>query len=262
MTSIISHSLIVFAFQFGGYKILKNHYKWENICDFNEKDNPLPCHENTIYFLISLFQYLALAIAFFVSKPFRQRIYTNWILMIYLAGVYFYSIWITINCDSWSKKLFDLYDLEKRGEVEEEEEEGEEEEQEENGEKEDEEKGEEEKGEEEKEEEEKEEEGDDGEESGNEEDDLIPGGKKMKYYILLIAGINTIINIVFEWVIMKLVNRCYELNQIRQYKKEIEEYELKKKNPIPNEEIKDVEMYKYHRVYYHDRREARKEIKQ
>ena len=35
--------------------------------------------------------------------------------MIYLAGVYFYSIWITINCDSWSKKLFDIYDLEQRG---------------------------------------------------------------------------------------------------------------------------------------------------
>ena len=44
--------------------------------------------------------------------------------MIYLAGAYFYSIWITINCDSWSKKLFKLYDLEKRGDTEDEEEEG------------------------------------------------------------------------------------------------------------------------------------------
>ena len=259
LSSILIHSAIVFAFQFGGYKILKKHYGWENICDFNDDDNPLPCHENTIFFLISLFQYLGLAIAFFVSKPFRQRIYTNWILMIYLAGVYFYSIWITINCDSWSKKLFDLYDLEKRGEVEEEEEEGEEEEDDEEEDDEEEENGEEEEGEEEENDgEEEEEEDDDGGGEEEEEEDLIPGGKKMKYYILLIAGINTIVNIVFEWVIMKLINNCYEISLIRRYKREIEEYKLKKQNPIPNEEIKDVEIYKYQRVYYYDRRQAMK----
>ena len=136
MTSILVHSAIVFAFQFGGYKILKKHYGWENICDFDDDDNPLPCHENTILFLISLFQYLGLGIAFFVSKPFRQRLYRNWLVMIYLAGAYFYSIWITINCDSWSKDLFDLYDLEKRGDTDDEEEgeEGEEEVEEEGGE--------------------------------------------------------------------------------------------------------------------------------
>ena len=35
--------------------------------------------------------------------------------MIYLAGDYFYSIWITINCDNWSRTLFNLYELEKYG---------------------------------------------------------------------------------------------------------------------------------------------------
>ena len=244
LTSILSHSAIVFAFQFGGYRILKNHYGWENICDFDESDNPLPCHENTIFFLISLFQYLGLGIAFFVSKPFRQHIYTNWLLMIYLAGAYFYSIWITINCDSWSKKLFKLYDLEKRGDTEDEEEEENNENQ----------GGENEGGEDQIEEEEEEEE----EEGEGEEDDIIPGGKKMKYWILLIAGINTIVNIIFEWVFMKLINNCYERSLIRQYKKEIEDYKLRRQNPNSNEEIKDVEIYKYQRVYYYDRRKAMK----
>ena len=110
--SILIHSLIIFAFQFGGYKILKVSYKWENICDFDKDGLPLPCHDNTIIFLISIFQYTGSAISFFVSKPFRQRIYTNWILMIYLAIIYFYSIWITINCDRWSKDLFIIHDLE------------------------------------------------------------------------------------------------------------------------------------------------------
>ena len=213
--SIITHSLIEFAFQIGGYKILKNHYKWDIICDFDDNDKPYPCHENTIIFLLSLFQYLGSAIAFFVSKPFRQRLYMNWLVMIYLAGAYFYCIWITINCDSWSKDLFDIYDLEHRGSL------------------------------------------DDGEEEGMV-DDIIEGGKKMKYWILLIAGINTIINIVFEWVVMKLVNHCYELSLIRSYKREIEEHNLLKKNRLPNQEIKDYKIYKYQRVYYHERRQAMK----
>ena len=250
ITSVLVHSAIVFAFQFGGYKILKNHYNWENICEFDDNDNPLACHENTIYFLIALFQYLGLAIAFFVSKPFRQEIYTNWLLMIYLAGAYFYSIWITIHCDSWSKKLFKLWDLEQRGDVGDDEEEEDEEEEE---------------GDDEEEEENDEESTDEEEdiELGEEEfeviideedDSIIPGGKNMKYYILIIAGVNTVVNIIFEWVFMRLINYCYENRQIKSYKKEIEAAKMLKQNNPDNTEIKDVKIYKYQRVYYYDRR--------
>ena len=241
LTSVLIHSGIVFAFQFGGYRILKNHYGWENICDFNDNDSPLPCHENTIYFLISLFQYLGLAIAFFVSKPFRQRIYTNWLLMIYLAGAYFYSIWITIHCDSWSKKLFDLYDLEQRGDVEEEEEE-------EGG------NNEEPENENEDENAEEEENNETEEEEDNEDDDIIPGGKNMKYYILIMAGVNTVVNIIFEWFIMRLINYCYENMQIKKFKKEIELEKAMKQKNADDPEIKDVQIYKYQRVYYYERR--------
>ena len=182
--------------------------------------------------------------------------------MIYLAGVYFYSIWITINCDSWSRDLFDLYKLEYYGDDDEEEEE-EEENEEENDEQNEDELGDNEEEDELKENEEELkyiEEEEEGDNNGEDEDnDLIPGGKKIKYWILLIAGINTIINIFFEWVIMKLINNCYEINQIKRYKREIENYKLLKQNPNSNpEEIKDVEIYKYHRVYYYDRRQARK----
>ena len=245
LTSVLIHSGIVFAFQFGGYKILKNHYGWENICDFNDNDSPLPCHENTIYFLISLFQYLGLAIAFFVSKPFRQRIYTNWLLMIYLAGAYFYSIWITIHCDSWSKKLFDLYDLEQRGDVEEEEEE-------EGG------NNEEPENENEDENAEEEENNETEEEEDNEDDDIIPGGKNMKYYILIMAGVNTVVNIIFEWFIMRLINYCYENMQIKKFKKEIESEKAMKQKNADDPEIKDVQIYKYQRVYYYERRKQLK----
>ena len=207
LTSIIVHTLLVFAFQFGGYKILKKYYDWKNICDFDEEDEPLPCHENSIFFLISIFQYTGSAVAFFVSKPFRQRIYTNWVLMIYLAGIYFYSIWITINCDSWSKDLFNLYDLEKKDE-------------------------------------------------NNNNNEIIKGGDKMKYYIFIIQIVNTFVSIFFEWVVMTFVKKCYENKKIKQYKIEIDkEKNMKQRNDNnKNKDIDEVNLYKYNRVYFYDRR--------
>ena len=208
--SILIHTLLVFAFQFGGYKILKNHYNWENICDFDEDDEPLPCHENTVLFLISIFQYTGSAVAFFVSKPFRQRIYTNWVLMIYLAGIYFYSIWITINCDSWSKDLFNLHDLEKKNV----------------------------------------------ENKGNNE--VIKGGDKIKYYILIIAIVNTFVSIFFEWIIMKFVRKIYENRKIKNYKIKIDREKNMKENKEKRKEIDEVNLYKYNRVYFYDRRIQKK----
>ena len=251
ISSIIIQTLLVFAFQFGGYHILRKSYGFENICDFDEKEDPLPCHENTIFFLISHFQYLTMALAFSVSKPFRQRIYTNWPLMIYLVLIYFYSIWITINCDDWSRDLFNLYDLKYKGELDEEEEEGEERRmrrvEDDDG-----------------------DEGGEGEEEEEEEDELIEGGENMKYYVLLIIGVNMIVNIFIEWFVMKFVRTCNENKLIKDYKREVEEekiYAAQNNNDSDNvDEMskKEVPIFKHQRIYYYDRRkkiEKKKEEK-
>ena len=86
LTSILSHTLFTFLFQYFGYIFIKNLYKWENSCDFTEEnEDPLPCEENTIIFLIAHFQYLFAALSFSVSKPFRQKINSNIALMLYLV---------------------------------------------------------------------------------------------------------------------------------------------------------------------------------
>ena len=260
ISSIIIQTILVFIFQFVGYTILKNSYGFENICDFDDNEDPTPCHENTIFFLIAHFQYLILALAFSVSKPFRQRIYTNWPLMIYLVLIIFYSIWITINCDEWSAKLFNIYDLKYRGDA---------------GEEEEEEEGEEDEG-----------EGDDddsgdgtgdgsgdgpggGEEEDNgeeeEDDDIIEGGENMKYYILLIVGINMVVNIFVEWVIMGFVRTCYENRVINGYKKEVEEEKLVEAQNNCNGIVfneKEAQIYKYQRIYYYERRKKEEKQKQ
>ena len=261
ISSIIVQTILTFVFQFAGYHILKNHYGFENICDFDDNEDPLPCHENTIFFLIAHFQYLTMAIAFSVSKPFRQRIYKNWLLMIYLILAYFYSIWITINCDDWSAKLFNLYDLKYKGETEDEEEEEGEDETGNKNENEDNEEDNEGGNEEENnlnEEESKEEE--------DEESDIIEGGENMKYYVLLIVGVNMVVNIFVEWVIMRLINNCYENRLIKKYKEEVEqeklvEAQIKSTNNPNKINDKEVKIYKYQRIYYYDRRK-KKELKE
>jgi cation-transporting ATPase 13A3/4/5 len=239
ISSIIIQTIFVFVFQLAGYHILRNHYKFENTCKFDINDDPIPCHENTIFFLITHFQYLTANLAFSISKPFRKPIYTNWPLMIYLLIVYFYSIWITINCDDWSAKLFNIYDLKYKGHVDDDDDDDD--------------------GEEENDEEEEENDDDDGE------NEIIPGGDKMKYYILLIVGINMIVNIFFEWVVMKFVNNYYGKKLIRDYKKEVEEEKITEaKNKAENKESepnnKEVEIFKYQRIYYYNRRK-KNEIK-
>ena len=113
LTSILSHTLFTFLFQYFGYIFIQHLYKWENSCDFTEEDeDPLPCEENTIIFLIAHFQYLFGALSFSVSKPFRQKITSNYALIIYLIFAIGYSIWITLFCDNFSKQLFLLFDFE------------------------------------------------------------------------------------------------------------------------------------------------------
>ena len=114
IVSILLQTIITFAFQLGGRMVLAATNTWyERDCELDEESGDVvPCVDNSVYFLISHFQYLTCAIAFSVSKPFRKGLYTNIWLMIYLVLIYFYSIWITVYCDDWSRNLFTLTEFE------------------------------------------------------------------------------------------------------------------------------------------------------
>ena len=241
LTSVITHSIIELAFQLGSFYILKH-------CGFDEDDWPNMCHANTILFLISLYQFFAIALSFIVTKPFKKDLYTNWPYLIYLAVFYFYFIWLTVNCDTVSRTIFGIYyyeiedvDWDEIQEIS------------------------------------------DSLTGGEEEEELVldielpswydpkadiydivyaymlefhpmKRGKDMKYYILIIAALNTILNIIFERVIMRFINRCYAERQIRIYKKEIEKAKMLTEGDKENRKIKDVKIFKYQRVYYYNRR--------
>ena len=247
LTSVITHSIIELAFQLGSFYILKHYFPWNHHCGFDEDDWPNSCHANTILFLISLYQFFAIALSFIVTKPFKKDLYTNWPYLIYLAVFYFYFIWLTVNCDTVSRTIFGIYyyeiedvDWDEIQELSD-------------------------------------------SLTGGEEEELVPDielpswydpkadiydnvyaymlefhpmkrGKDMKYYILIIAALNTILNIIFERVIMRFINRCYEERQIRIYKKEIEKAKMLTEGDKENRKIKDVKIFKYQRVYYYNRR--------
>ena len=247
LTSVITHSIIELAFQLGSFYILKHYFPWNHHCGFDEDDWPNSCHANTILFLISLYQFFAIALSFIVTKPFKKDLYTNWPYLIYLAVFYFYFIWLTVNCDTVSRTIFGIYyyeiedvDWDEIQEISD-------------------------------------------SLTGGEEEELVPDielpswydpkadiydnvyaymlefhpmkrGKDMKYYILIIAALNTILNIIFERVIMRFINRCYEERQIRIYKKEIEKAKMLTEGDKENRKIKDVKIFKYQRVYYYNRR--------
>ena len=248
LTSVITHSIIELAFQLGSFYILKHYFPWNHHCGFDEDDWPNSCHANTILFLISLYQFFAIALSFIVTKPFKKDLYTNWPYLIYLAVFYFYFIWLTVNCDTVSRTIFGIYyyeiedvDWDEIQEIS------------------------------------------DSLTGGEEEEELVldielpswydpkadiydivyaymlefhpmKRGKDMKYYILIIAALNTILNIIFERVIMRFINRCYEERQIRIYKKEIEKAKMLTEGDKEDRKIKDVKIFKYQRVYYYNRR--------
>ena len=248
LTSVITHSIIELAFQLGSFYILRHYFPWNHHCGFDEDDWPNSCHANTILFLISLYQFFAIALSFIVTKPFKKDLYTNWPYLIYLAVFYFYFIWLTVNCDTVSRTIFGIYyyeiedvDWDEIQELS------------------------------------------DSLTGGEEEEELVldielpswydpkadiydivyaymlefhpmKRGKDMKYYILIIAALNTILNIIFERVIMRFINRCYEERQIRIYKKEIEKAKMLTEGDKEDRKIKDVKIFKYQRVYYYNRR--------
>ena len=247
LTSVITHSIIELAFQLGSFYILKHYFPWNHHCGFDEDDWPNSCHANTILFLISLYQFFAIALSFIVTKPFKKDLYTNWPYLIYLAVFYFYFIWLTVNCDTVSRTIFGIYyyeiedvDWDEIQEISD-------------------------------------------SLTGGEEEELVSDmelpswydpkadiydivyafmlefhpmkrGKDMKYYILIIAALNTILNIIFERVIMRFINRCYEERQIRIYNQEIEKAKMLTEGDKEERKIKDVKIFKYQRVYYYNRR--------
>jgi len=76
--SVIGVSFIQIMFQVATIVVLLlEPWYAANKCDQKMSAYELPCLENSSVFLVSIFQYVFVSVAFMVGKPFRQPLYTN-----------------------------------------------------------------------------------------------------------------------------------------------------------------------------------------
>ena len=59
-------------------------------------------------FLVTLYQYLVVAMAFSISKPFRQPIYTNLWFTLSLVLLLAFSMYITLATEGWVEEAFEI----------------------------------------------------------------------------------------------------------------------------------------------------------
>lgn len=76
--------------------------------DPNNGDDNTTGYENTSVFLISLYQYVVVCVAFSISKPFRQPLYTNLPFVVSLVILSVFNIYITLANDGWIFSAFDV----------------------------------------------------------------------------------------------------------------------------------------------------------
>lgn len=76
LTSLFGQVIIQVVGQFWLFYWIKQQ-KWYQKPDTNVDDRKFKCFENTAVFLLSCYQYLLVAIAFSVGKPYRQSMWKN-----------------------------------------------------------------------------------------------------------------------------------------------------------------------------------------
>jgi len=99
LTSVIGQAFIQIGFQMGIYLMLLQQ-DWFIPCgqDWNSRD---ACYNNTSLYLLAVYQYAFVALAFLVGRPFRKSFYTNLYFTIYFVLFFFFNIQMTFNVLHW-----------------------------------------------------------------------------------------------------------------------------------------------------------------
>ena len=114
LASVIGSAVIQLIFQaFSFFYVRKwSFYQHHVVVPTRNVDSPLNniSYEGTVLFYVTLYQYLTTCVAFSISKPFRQPIYTNLYFTLTLIVLLGINIFMTLDNADW---LLDLMNLEK-----------------------------------------------------------------------------------------------------------------------------------------------------
>jgi cation-transporting ATPase 13A3/4/5 len=99
LLSLLFQTILIFFFQFLSI-ILLNIEEWSKLSSQN--------YNNTLFFYISNYQYLIIAISFSITYPFKKSIFTNTLLIVYLISGFSYFTYIFFTPNNFSSKLLNL----------------------------------------------------------------------------------------------------------------------------------------------------------
>jgi len=102
LTSVIGQAVIQISCQVAVVIILFNE-PWynDNKCQEKMSANEEPCIENCSLFLVSIFQYVFVSLAFMVGKPFRKPFYTNFWFTFCLVLLTVLNLLLLFNPFNW-----------------------------------------------------------------------------------------------------------------------------------------------------------------
>eukprot|EP00736_Rhodelphis_marinus_P001278 Rmarinus@m.10742 len=111
LASVIGHSVICIAFQVWATEHMLKSQDWYEPCETESDSDNFDCIENTTGFLFSNFQYVFVALAFSIGRPFRQPVYKNVPYSLMLVGALVLSCVFLLSDAKWIKDLFELVDI-------------------------------------------------------------------------------------------------------------------------------------------------------
>ena len=108
LASVLGSVLIQAIFQVFAFFFISwwSFYQPPPTPDPDEPEKSYACYKNTSMFFITLFQYLVAAMAFSISKPFRQPIYTNLYFSNSLVVLMLFNLYITLVDQQWINNVF------------------------------------------------------------------------------------------------------------------------------------------------------------
>ncbi|XP_006820847.1 polyamine-transporting ATPase 13A3-like [Saccoglossus kowalevskii] len=109
LVSILLQILVQVAIQTAAFYILKAQVWYEPLeADTEDYDANIVCYETTTIFLVSVFQYLIVAVAFSTGKPYTKPIYRNFLYTGALVLLTLVSIFIVLAPIDWLEHFFEM----------------------------------------------------------------------------------------------------------------------------------------------------------
>jgi len=110
LLSVILQTILLIAFQLGTLYFLEGQPWYVPLHPDPDGDN-IVCSENTVVFLVSIFQYIGLAVALSTAAPYRKPLFTNYWFMLCLAILFPVNLYLALAPANWWPWLWGFLQL-------------------------------------------------------------------------------------------------------------------------------------------------------